>query len=206
MGIVPPTDNEGPWLLKDGIALAAGAHTFIPLVTYGEAREPKKYDGGDTFMTVGTATGRPNLDVGPEHTVTLRATAQNTAFCDFECRIWVDENGRLRIANATTPTLDKPGAIPTDTEVSTALLLIAELSSWMRWQDAQRIGDGQAALTDDSKINLAETVLRQRLEEGRLSARGRRRGALEYEKSPLTFGKSFIWISNETRVLFGARR
>ncbi len=83
---------------------------------------------------------------------------------------------------ASSPVSDP--AEESDTELSTALLLISELSSWMRWQDAQRIGDGQAALTDDSKINLAENVLRQRLAEGRLSARGRRRGALEYEKIP----------------------
>ncbi len=100
MEVVPPTDYEGPWLLQDGITLAAGAHTFVPLVTYGEAREPDRYDSGVTFMTVGTATGRPNLDVGPKYTVTLRDTALDTAFCDFECRVWVDENGRLRIEEA----------------------------------------------------------------------------------------------------------
>ena len=97
MEVVPPTDYEGPWLLQDGIVLAAGAHTFIPLVTYGEALDLNKYGCGDTFITTGTATGRPNLDVGPKYTVTLRATAQNTACCDFECLVWVDENGRLRI-------------------------------------------------------------------------------------------------------------
>ncbi len=95
--VAPPTDYEGPWLLQDGIMLAAGAHTFIPLVTYREPREPGKYGTGDTFATMGTATGHPTLDVGPQYTLKLRATAQDTAFCDFECRVWVDENHRLRI-------------------------------------------------------------------------------------------------------------
>ncbi len=104
LSVIPQTDYDGPWLLRDGVSLAAGDHVFIPLVTYGEAREPDKNPTyGDTFMTMGTANGRPCLDVGEEHeeyTVTLRATAQNTAFCDFECRVWVDENGRLRIEEA----------------------------------------------------------------------------------------------------------
>ena len=100
MAVLPPTDYEGPWLLRDGIALNAGAHEFIPLVTYGEPADPEKYGGGDTFATMATEKGRPTLDVGPQYTVTLRATAQNIAPCDFECRVWVDENKRLRIEGA----------------------------------------------------------------------------------------------------------
>ena len=114
MEVVPPTDDEGPWLLKDGITLAAGAHTFVPLVTYGEAQEPDKYDCGDTFVTMETSTGRPTLDVGPKYAVTLRATAPETAFCELQCNVWVDGDGRLRIANTTTTTTDKPAAIPLD--------------------------------------------------------------------------------------------
>ncbi len=114
MEVVPPTDNEGPWLLKDGITLAAGAYTFVPLVTYGEARDPNKSGSGDTFATLETSTGRPTLDVGPQYTMTLRATAQNTAFCELQCNVWVDDDGRLRIGNATTTTADKPGTPPTD--------------------------------------------------------------------------------------------
>ncbi len=114
MEVVPPTDYEGPWLLKDGIPLAAGGHTFVPLVTYGEAREPDKYDSGDTFVTMETSTGRPTLDVGPQYTVTLRATAPETAYCDFQCHVWVDGEGRLRIANAITMVTDKPAEIPLD--------------------------------------------------------------------------------------------
>ena len=150
LSVTPATDYEGPWPLSEGLSLAAGEHVFIPLVTYGEAREPDKNPAyGDTFMTMGTANGRPCLDVGEEYTVTLRATAQNTASCDFECRVWVDGDGRLRIANATTTTTDKPAAIPLDvidrsdsdaahteqarfeergTEISTALLLIVDRS------------------------------------------------------------------------------
>ena len=95
------------------------------------------------------------------------------------------------------------GLEETDTEISTALLLITDLSSWMRWQDAQRIGHGEAALRDDTKMHLAETMFRQRLEEGRLSARGRRRGALEYENIPSNLWKIvYLDIQRDSKTLW----
>lgn len=100
MEVAPPTDYEGPWLLKEGLSLAAGDHVFITLVTYGEAREPDKYPSGETFMTMGTANGRLCLDVGKKFTVTMRATAPETAFCEFQCKIWVGDKGQLRIEGA----------------------------------------------------------------------------------------------------------
>ena len=100
LSVTPTTDYEGPWLLKEGLLLAAGDHIFIPLVTYGEAREPDKYPCGDTFMTMGTSDSRPFLDIREKYTVMIRATAPETAFCEFRCRIWVDDSGRLRIEGA----------------------------------------------------------------------------------------------------------
>lgn len=172
--VVPPTDYQGPWLLQDGIVLAAGAHTFIPLVTYGEAREPDKYPSGDTFMTMGTANGHPCLDVGEEYTVALRVTAQNTAFCDFECRIWVDENGRLRIANATPTTADKPGAIPTDVIDRSDSLL----PDWPMKELCQHVLDN----IDDSEEVIREIEAKARL--GELACWGRRYSALRAFDNP----------------------
>lgn len=100
LSVTPATDYEGPWLLEEGLSLAAGDHVFIPLVTYGEARDSNNYPCGDTFMTMGTADDYPLLDIGEKYTVTMRATAPETAFCEFQCRIWVDDSGRLRIEGA----------------------------------------------------------------------------------------------------------
>lgn len=97
LSVTPPTDYEGPWRLGEGLELASGDYVFIPLVTYGEAREPDKGTRGDTFITMGTENGRPHLDVGEKYTVALRATAPGTPYCEYQCRVWVDENGRLRI-------------------------------------------------------------------------------------------------------------
>lgn len=95
--IVPHTEYDGPWLLKDQISLAAGDHEFVPLVTYGEAREPEKYPCGDKFMTMGTESGRPCPDADKRYTLTLRATAPEASYRDFRCEVWVSEDGRLRI-------------------------------------------------------------------------------------------------------------
>lgn len=89
LSVTPAPDYEGPWLLEEGQSLAAGDHVFISLVTYGEC--------GDSFMTMGTTDKYPLLDIGEKYTVTIRATAPETAYCDFRCRIWVDDKGQLRI-------------------------------------------------------------------------------------------------------------
>ena len=102
--VAPETDYEGPWLLRAGITLAAGDHDFIPLVSYNEAREPEISDHSDTFIIMGTENGRPNLDTDKEYTVTLRATALETPFHDFQCRVWKDESGKLRIAEVVPRT------------------------------------------------------------------------------------------------------
>lgn len=98
LNVEPPTEYEGPWLLKQGVSLAAGDHIFIPLVTYVEAREPNKYACGDTFMTMGTANGHPCLDIDKQYTITLRATAPGTAYGEAKCKIWIGDDGRLQIA------------------------------------------------------------------------------------------------------------
>ena len=97
LSVTPDPGYTGPWLLNDGLSLAAGEHEFVPLVTYGEAMDPIKYDSADSFMTMGTADDYPLLDIGEKYTVTIRATAPETAPCDFQCGVWVDDAGRLRI-------------------------------------------------------------------------------------------------------------
>lgn len=98
MSVTPATDyGDGPWPLVEDISLAAGQHIFIPLVTYGEAREPEKHPCADSIMTMGTESGRPCLDADKEYTLVVRATAPETAYSDFQCRVWVGTDGRLRI-------------------------------------------------------------------------------------------------------------
>ena len=97
LNVTPATDYVGPWRIMEGLGLAAGDYVFIPLVTYGEAREPDKGTRGDNFITMGTENGRPYLDVGEKYTVALKATAPETSPCEFQCKVWVDEDGRLRI-------------------------------------------------------------------------------------------------------------
>ncbi|PCJ61472.1 MAG: hypothetical protein COA65_00470 [Rhodospirillaceae bacterium] len=96
LSVMPPTEYDGPWVLKEGVSLAAGEHIFIPLVTYGESREPSKFKCHDSFMTMGTAEQLPWLDAEEKYAVTLRATTPDAAYCEFQCKIWVGD-GQLRI-------------------------------------------------------------------------------------------------------------
>ncbi len=97
LGISPP-EYIGPWILKEGFALAAGDHEFIPLVRYTEPDDYKISSYGDTFMEILANKNTPLPPVGLQHIVTLRATALESPFCDLACKIWVDETRRLRIA------------------------------------------------------------------------------------------------------------
>lgn len=102
VSIAPKTEYDGPWELRSGMQLAPGDHTLVPLVSYGEAREPTKYDCADTFMTLGTKDGRPYLSVGPEYTITIRTTAMETPWVEIECKLWKDGDGKLRIRESAS--------------------------------------------------------------------------------------------------------
>jgi len=102
ISIEPPCGYRGPWLIKEGITLAAGDHIFLPLAQYNELREPEKgMTPEDTFKieSVETREHRAPL-LGTEnqpHVLALRATAPGVPFCDMKCKLWVDEHGRFRI-------------------------------------------------------------------------------------------------------------
>jgi hypothetical protein len=96
--IEPQNEYEGPWLLKEIPSLAAGDHVFIPLATYGEARNPTTYNCADTFFTTHIDSNSPMLDVGKPYVFTLRVTATDSQMSEFRCKLWVNEDGRFRIA------------------------------------------------------------------------------------------------------------
>jgi hypothetical protein len=93
---IEPSESTGPWLLKEGFSLAAGDQIFIPLVVYGEAREPNKRSG-DSFMVICVPEPSPKPSARSTHVMTLKATTLDGAPCEFRCKLWVDEAGRLRI-------------------------------------------------------------------------------------------------------------
>lgn len=92
------TEYEGPWVLKDDFGLAAGDTIYVPLVRYGEARDPKAYSCADTFFSVLVDKNAPQLDVDKDYIFTIRATSPRTGPHDFRCKVWV-EDGRFRIAS-----------------------------------------------------------------------------------------------------------
>lgn len=94
------TEYEGPWILKEWRTLPAGDHDFIPLATYGEAREPQKYNCADSFFVVLVEPNQPKLDIEKEYIVVLRATAHDIPQREFRCKLWVGNDGRFHIEKA----------------------------------------------------------------------------------------------------------
>ncbi len=94
---IAPHEYDGPWLLKEGISLAAGDYEFVPLARYTEPDNIKLSPYGDTFMEILAAKNQPLPPSGVQHVLTIRATTLDGPFCEIKCRIWVDESGRLRI-------------------------------------------------------------------------------------------------------------
>jgi hypothetical protein len=94
---IEPKEYPGPWVLKDDFRLGAGDHIFVPLVTYGEAREPEKFACGDTFMVIHLPEPSPKPSASIEHILTLKVTSLETAPYQIQCKLWVDKSARLRI-------------------------------------------------------------------------------------------------------------
>jgi hypothetical protein len=96
--ITPDPGYRSPWILKEGFSLAGGDHTFVPLASYGEAREPSKTPCADTLMTLLTRDRMLALGIDTEQLLEIRATSPDSAYCDIKCKLWVDDHGRFRIA------------------------------------------------------------------------------------------------------------
>jgi hypothetical protein len=95
--VSPPTDYAGPWLLADEFDLPAGDHRLVAIATFGEAREPDKFDCADSFIVVQDEGQNLTLDADVRSTLTIRATGDDVAFCELRCDLWVDPSGRLHI-------------------------------------------------------------------------------------------------------------
>jgi hypothetical protein len=86
-----------PQTLAETIRLAPGDHVFVPIVSYGEPMNIAHGDAGDTFTCLATPEPQPFFDVGENVLVKLRATGIDTLPHEAQCRMWVDEKGRLQI-------------------------------------------------------------------------------------------------------------
>jgi hypothetical protein len=101
LSIEPFCGYRGPWLIEEGITLAAGDHKFLPLAQYNELREPEKgMTPEDTFL-VNSVEARdhrkPLLGTETEHMFVIRATAFDVPFNDLKCRLGVNKSGRFQI-------------------------------------------------------------------------------------------------------------
>ena len=96
-------DYEGPWLLREGFALAAGDHVYVPLARYTEPNDIRVSPYGDSFIEILVKERQPLLTTKQVHILTLRATTLSGGYCEFKSKLWVDESGRLRIESLSVP-------------------------------------------------------------------------------------------------------
>jgi hypothetical protein len=99
--VEPMGQEGGPWELESGFTLAAGDYRLIPLVSYGEGDTRFTrlgYGNGDSFFRVLSKSGQPMPPKEVPQIVTIRATGIGTAPCEYQCKVWVDqEDGLFRI-------------------------------------------------------------------------------------------------------------
>jgi hypothetical protein len=86
-----------PISLVSGIALAPGQSESVALVKYGEALDRKKYDCSDSFTTLVLEDEKPFFNVGESIMMRLKATGIDTPPHEAQCRIWIDQDGKLQI-------------------------------------------------------------------------------------------------------------
>ncbi|CAN5168518.1 hypothetical protein BH09MYX1_BH09MYX1_67400 [soil metagenome] len=184
--IVPVSGFRLPRLLKQGFNLAAGDQIFIPLVSYGEAREPDKFNCADSIMVV-SGDREMSLDIKESSRITIRATALESPCADITCVVWVDGLGKLRIRDSNgstscTQTVDR------DAWLSDAIWR-AYLGKWERPdRDSGSAGVGELAAQRLHDIVVGE--IRQRAFEGKLPIWGKRKGSSLWEPVPAEFWKA----------------
>lgn len=90
-----------PIVLTSGLTLAPGQSERRELVNYGEALDRAKYDCSDSFAMLVLEQDKPFFDVGETIVIRLKATGVDTPACNAQCRIWVDDDGKLQIQDET---------------------------------------------------------------------------------------------------------
>ena len=192
--IQPESGFRLPRLLKEGFALAAGDHAFIHLVSYGEAREPSKFNCADSLVIVWGSARETSLQFEKPNIFTIRATAIGSPFTELTCYTWVDPNGRLRISDAP-PAEDNVGRkIERDVWLSDAIKR-AHSGRWLRsGGDFNGLAIGLDAA--ERLSGLIAKDFRQHALEGRLPIWGKRAASDLWEAVPKEF-----WQDNHVNYL-----
>lgn len=191
--IKPESGFRLPRLLKEGFALAAGDHTFIHLVSYGEAREPSKFNCADSVVVVWGSPRETALQFEKPNVFTIRATAIGSPFSELTCYTWVDPNGRLRISDAPPAEENVGRVIERDVYLSDAIKR-AHSGRWLRsGGDFNGVG-----IAVDAAERLSQLVadVRQLALTGKLPLWGKRAASDVWEVVPKEF-----WEGNQLNYL-----
>jgi hypothetical protein len=100
-----PEDRGKEWyLLEKGFTLNPGEEKFVPVAYHYEYTKPSESTVHRIIFSVPIAgayygVAPPWLPIGT-HFLVLRATATETKPSEITCKIWVDEQGKLRLEKA----------------------------------------------------------------------------------------------------------
>jgi hypothetical protein len=100
-----PEDSGKKWhLLEKGFTLNSGEEKFVPVAYHYEYTKPSENTVHRIIFSVPITGGyygvtQPWLPIGT-HFLVLRATATETKRWEITCKIWVDEQGKLRLEKA----------------------------------------------------------------------------------------------------------
>jgi len=185
--IQPQSGCRLPRLLKEGFSLAAGDHAFIPLASYGEARQPAVSDYADTMIIMAGSSRETPLQYEEPNVLTIRATALGAPFTELKCYLWVDSQGKFR-ASTSSPSKDKiVRKIDRDVWLADAIWR-AYLGKWER-PDHDLNGPGVGEESAQRLHDIVVNEIRQFAFEGKLPIWGKRRGSSLWEPVPKEFWK-----------------
>jgi hypothetical protein len=101
---IPEDGGKKRYLLEKGFTLSPGKEKLVPVVYHFEYTKPPENTVHRIIFSVPIVGGyygvaQPWLPIGT-HFLVLRVTATETKPSEITCKIWVDEQGRLRLEKA----------------------------------------------------------------------------------------------------------
>jgi hypothetical protein len=86
-----------PVVLGKGLNINPGDRALVPIALYKETLKSPSFMAGETMMIIApTQNPSEGIAAGLDNMLTLQVTATDSPPSELQCRIWVDEHGKLR--------------------------------------------------------------------------------------------------------------
>ncbi|SNT49710.1 protein of unknown function [Tardiphaga sp. OK246] len=187
LAVTPDSGHQYPRILKTDFTLAAGDHVSIPIVSYGEAREPAKFNCADSVIALEGADRQAALQIDQATRISIRATALDAAYVDLDVYVWVDQRGHLRIAESAPPKESVGRLVERDVWLADAIAR-AFRGEWKR-VNVDLTGPGIGVGESQRLYDLVTNDIRQLAYDGKLPVWGKRHNSDLWEPIDREFWK-----------------